>query len=493
MRAFVTTLALCGAAMMAGCGGGGGSPGNTQLEYKITLRSDSASLPVNIGGAGPGIGTYAPYTTTLYVNATEGGNPIVGTKGAFACNLDAGQNVGSLYYLDGDPDHETELQQTDENGNKIRVPNAYRNIVLDSNSGGNTFHFHAGATRGTARITCSITNPRDNQVSAVSTEIVVGNSSAPAVGMPASVALQARSGYLGAQANPNNVPGSISVQAMLRDEVGQWVSDTTSPNLQVYIQGDGAAAGARLLHDRQSGTVIMTNTRSGVADFSLTSGVDSGVITLVLVADRADNNVANGIQDPVIQRIAIPVVNGIALTALAASDLSITATCRQAVASALVATGGVPPYTWTALGTMPAGLTLAPNGLVTGVPTLVNGSGAGDYQVAVRVTDANRVSVVSNLSVSVQAGECKPLVIADANLAATTGRGFTFAFSATGGKSPYKWVALGALPTGLTLTDSGVLSGALGAKGVYPIAVQVTDSDGTVVSANFSITVTDPS
>ncbi|MFD1712026.1 Ig family protein [Ottowia sp. GY511] len=491
MKALGIAFSLSLAALVAGCGGGGGSPGNTELEYKITLRADTKALPVNIANAGPQIGTSAPYTTVLHVGATEGGKPIVGTKEAFACNLEAGLRTGALYYLDGDSEHETEVQV---GGQTVKIPNAYRSVVLDSNSGGNSFHFHAGDTRGTARITCSITNPRDNQVTSASVDIVVGDAIAPAAGMPASVNFQAQAPrYLGSRNNPNSVLNSISVQAMVRDEVGQWVGDTTSPNLQVYIHGGSASAGARLMHDRQTGTVIMTNTRNGVANFSLSSGVERGVITLVMVADRADNNVANGIQDPISQRLTIPVVNGIALKPLAiAPDQSVTATCNQAVSMALVATDGVPPYTWSVAGTMPAGLALSSDGLVTGVPTLQNGAGAGTYQVVVNVTDYNGTTASTNLSVTVEAGDCKPLAIGDSSIAVTKGTHFAFAFSATGGKPPYTWKALAGMPSGLTLSDAGILSGSVSTVGSYKMVVEVTDKDGIKVVANVTIEVTEP-
>lgn len=486
MKALGIALGLSLAALVSGCGGGGGSPGNTTLEYQITLRAEKVKLPINIGNVLPSIGTTAPYTTVLYVNATEGGNPIIGTTEAFACNVDVGLDVGALYYLDGKSDHETDVD-----GKK--VPNAYRSVKLDSNSGGNSFHFHAGDTRGTARVTCTITNPRDNQVKSASVQIVVGDAQAPAVGMPASVDYQAQAPrYLGARNNPNGVRNNISVQAMLRDEVNQWVADTTSPNLQVYIQGGTAAAGATLLHDRQTGTVIMTNTRNGVANFSLSSGLQRGVITLVLVADRADNNVANGIQDPITQRISIPVVNGIA-EALVVADQTVTATCKQAVSTALVATGGLPPYTWSAVGSLPAGLQLSSDGLVSGVPSLPNGAGAGSHQVAVRVMDDNGTVVTSNLGITIDAGECSPLSIGDSSVAVTTGAtSFAFALSATGGTPPYKWKAIAGVPPGLSLSEAGILSGAIPQVGSHVMVVEVTDADGVVVIASFTIEVSAP-
>ena len=235
----------------------------------------------------------------------------------------------------------------------------------------------------------------------------------------------------------------------------------------------------------------MTNTRNGVANFSLSSGLQRGVITLVLVADRADNNVANGIQDPITQRISIPVVNGIA-EALVVADQTVTATCKQAVSTALVATGGLPPYTWSAVGSLPAGLQLSSDGLVSGVPSLPNGAGAGSHQVAVRVMDDNGTVVTSNLGITIDAGECSPLSIGDSSVAVTRDRPFAFALSATGGTPPYKWKAIAGVPSELSLSEAGILSGAITRVGSYMMVVEVTDADGVVVIANLTIEVSAP-
>ena len=130
------------AVALVACGGGGGSPGTTQESYSITLRADKTQLPINVANTSPGIGVYAPYSTTLYVQASIGGRPIPGGKDIFGCNVAGGLDSGSLYYIDGDAAHEVEVD--DGNGGKIKVPGAYRSITLGSNSGGNSFHFHAG-------------------------------------------------------------------------------------------------------------------------------------------------------------------------------------------------------------------------------------------------------------------------------------------------------------------------------------------------------------
>ena len=82
---------------LTACGGGGGSAGETQEAYTITLRADKTKLPLNISGIRPGTGVYRPYTTTLYVEAKKGGAPIPGGEDIFACNLAAGLDSGALY------------------------------------------------------------------------------------------------------------------------------------------------------------------------------------------------------------------------------------------------------------------------------------------------------------------------------------------------------------------------------------------------------------
>jgi hypothetical protein len=65
-----------------------------------------------------------------------------------------------------------------------------------------------------------------------------------------------------------------------------------------------------------------------------------------------------------------------------------TATVGQPYSALLAATGGTPGYTWTvSAGSLPAGLTLSPNGQIAGIPTAPAGS-----SFTVSVTDTGRPS-----------------------------------------------------------------------------------------------------
>ncbi|HEX5450536.1 MAG TPA: G1 family glutamic endopeptidase [Gaiellaceae bacterium] len=68
-----------------------------------------------------------------------------------------------------------------------------------------------------------------------------------------------------------------------------------------------------------------------------------------------------------------------------------------AYSAQLAVTSGKAPYTWALTsGTMPAGMSLAPSGLLSGTPTV-----PGDYVVTFQVTDANQLSGQATLVLSI--------------------------------------------------------------------------------------------
>jgi 2',3'-cyclic-nucleotide 2'-phosphodiesterase (5'-nucleotidase family) len=87
-----------------------------------------------------------------------------------------------------------------------------------------------------------------------------------------------------------------------------------------------------------------------------------------------------------------------------------TATAGTAIAGfALAAAGGTPPYTWAATG-MPAGVTVAVNGNVSGTPTT-----AGTYEVTATVTDAGTptaATATTSFTITVAAGPVDVQILA---------------------------------------------------------------------------------
>ena len=70
---------------------------------------------------------------------------------------------------------------------------------------------------------------------------------------------------------------------------------------------------------------------------------------------------------------------------------------------------------------------------------------------------------------------------------ATSNSPYSAQLAAIGGTTPYGWSVSGALPAGLTMSPTGVLSGTPAATGQFMIAVQVTDSEPTPQSAQVTL------
>jgi hypothetical protein len=151
----------------------------------------------------------------------------------------------------------------------------------------------------------------------------------------------------------------------------------------------------------------------------------------------------------------------------------------------LTATGGVPPYNWSVIsGSLPAGLTL--NGAnITGTP-----STAGTSNFTIRVTDSS--SPQQGFQKAFALTVIAALGVSTASLPpASTGIAYPqTTLTATGGTAPYSWsITSGALPTGLTLSASGTISGTPTTAGTSNFTVRVADAGTQTSTRALSITV----
>ena len=486
----ILALVTSGAALVA-CGGGGGSAGETQEAYTITLRADKSQLPLNVAGVQAGAGVYRPYTTTLYVEALKGGLPIPGGESIFGCNIAAGLDTGSLYYLDGKAEHETEVD--DGNGGKVKVPTAYRSITLGSNSGGNSFHFHSANQAGTARVVCSVTDPRDKQQKFASVDISVGG----ATGKPASVRLEAQiPWYLGTKNNTNGLLTQMAIQAFVLDDANQPAASVSGGNVQVRIlSGTEASQGARLIAGSQSGSVLQLPSVGGVATFSLLSGTEKGAIFLELATDRFDNNVSNGITDPITAIYPVSVLQ--ALTAPPSfADVDLGDVTKEVPFTALLtASGGLPPYTWSVTG-LPAGLSVdAGTGLISGKAS--KDAQERDYRATVTVVDKDKESATGTVKLKLVGGLPEDFAIGDCNSTVvcplgpvSVGDNFTYSFVASASDVTWGFASLPSWLKSGTTGSAGVLNGRPTVANCGKQSFLVTAKKGAAtITRTFSITV----
>jgi len=148
------------------------------------------------------------------------------------------------------------------------------------------------------------------------------------------------------------------------------------------------------------------------------------------------------------------------------------------------ASGGQPPYQWSASG-LPSWLTLTTAGVLSGTPP--NGS-AGNIAFNVTVSDAAKNSRSAPLSLKINAG----ISIAPTQLLpATENVKYSVTFTASGGTgNNYTWSASG-LAAWLTLSASGNLSGTppAGSAGTYNLSITVKDGAGASVTQALTLTV----
>lgn len=126
-------------------------------------------------------------------------------------------------------------------------------------------------------------------------------------------------------------------------------------------------------------------------------------------------------------------------------------------------------YSWAALGSLPAGLRLTPDGRISGTPMV-----AGARQFRLIATNARGEQAGEACSLQINHG---PLAMAGCPLPdARRGEPYTASVRGLGGFGPYTFVAAGTLPPGVVLGADGRLNGTPTQAGVFPFNVLVRDA-----------------
>ena len=152
----------------------------------------------------------------------------------------------------------------------------------------------------------------------------------------------------------------------------------------------------------------------------------------------------------------------------------------------IVATGATNVYTFAiSAGTLPAGLTLSPAGLLAGTPSV-----AGTFTFTVRVTDASTSQATQQYTLVINAS----LIVSTVTLPpATQGTLYSQALTATGGVAPLTWAIVPtstASQAGLTINPTtGLLSGTPNTFGKLDIDIQLQDFAGNGTTRNFSLVI----
>ncbi|HTA68048.1 MAG TPA: putative Ig domain-containing protein, partial [Bryobacteraceae bacterium] len=213
------------------------------------------------------------------------------------------------------------------------------------------------------------------------------------------------------------------------------------------------------------------------------SGIPTQPGASAFTAQVTDDDGFSGASFSGTQNYAVNIVPPVSITAGAVPG----AIAGLPYLATLAATGGVPPYSWSITsGVLPSGIFLTPaTGVISGTPAA---TAQGSYAFTIRATDSVGLAATAPFQLVV---DPTPLVIRNPTLAAATeGVAFGAAFSATGGTPPYSWSASG-LPSWLTLTSAGQLSGTppLGSAGSYNFTITVEDNASRLNGVSFTLQV----
>ena len=143
----------------------------------------------------------------------------------------------------------------------------------------------------------------------------------------------------------------------------------------------------------------------------------------------------------------------------------------------LTAAGGSGQYTWTLTGgSLPAGLTLAASGAITGTPATAQ---TGNFTAKVNDTAGNSVSAGFSLLVTNPATVA--LLTANPLPNGIVGVPYNYGIQVTGGTPPYFWsITQGQVPAGVTFdATNGTFSGTPTTPGSFVFVLTLTDSGGT--------------
>jgi uncharacterized repeat protein (TIGR03803 family) len=144
--------------------------------------------------------------------------------------------------------------------------------------------------------------------------------------------------------------------------------------------------------------------------------------------------------------------------------------------------GGAGAKTFSTSGGLPPGLTLSSGGVVSGTPTV-----AGHFTFTVTVMDANGGSASQTFPITINTA----VSVSTATLPNWTVNrpGYNQTISAAGGTGTLTLSVSGNVPTGLTLSSGGVLSGTPKVAGVYTFTVTATDTLGASASQTYTVTI----
>ena len=182
-------------------------------------------------------------------------------------------------------------------------------------------------------------------------------------------------------------------------------------------------------------------------------------------------------------------VSGAVSAVTAISSTTLTESRMATAFTPVTGTGGTAALTYSVLPALPAGLSFSTAGVVSGTPTVT--SVATIYTVT--VTDVNAATATATFSLAVSGSVSAAISISSTTLTQDHAATAFTPVTGTGGTGTLTYSVFPALPTGLSFSTAGVVSGTpTVASAATNYTVTVTDANSATATATFSLTVSGP-
>nr|WP_324251942.1 putative Ig domain-containing protein [Xanthomonas arboricola] len=465
----------------------GGSPTSGNRAYTLTVAGATVTLPATslpAGTAGqayssaltPATGGIAPYTYAVTAGALPAGITLNGSSGALTGTPG---NVGSFAFnvTATDSTSGTPSQATQSYSLNIAAPPiVVAPSTLPAATRGTAYSQALSASGGTAPYTYTLASGTLPAGLTLASNGTLSGTATVEGSFNFTVTATDAGSFTGDQAYSLTVAGPnlvLPASSLPAGTAGQAYSAAITPATGGTAPYSYAVTAGALptgvVVDVATGALSGTPTVAGTFNFTLT------------VSDSTPSPAAQASRSYTLT-IAAPVIV-VAPTALPA------ATRGMAYSQVLSASGGTAPYTYAvSAGSVPAGLTLASNGTLSGNPTA-----EGSFNFTVTATDANTFTATQAYALTVAGPN---LALPASTLpAGTAGQAYAATISpATGGTAPYSYtLTAGTLPNGVVLdAASGALSGTPTLSGNFAFTLTATDSTpspAAQASRNYTLTI----
>ncbi len=326
------------------------------------------------------------------------------------------------------------------------------------------------------------------------TKVVSITSAAPVAVLSYSVTGNTNSAVASATISGTNVQinalsaGQTNVTVTATDLDGNTVTQTFAVTVnQMPAITNGPPASIGLVG---SAYTIFTYTTTGTPapTFSVTAGALPGGLSLSTAGVISGTPTASGIFAGTVtaSNVAGSVTQNFSITvnqppAFTSSAPTTTGLVGSAYTFNCTASGFPAPTFSVTTGVLPTGLSLSSAGAVTGTPT-VSGVFSGV------ITANNGIGTAATQNFNMTINQTPTFTSAAPTSTGKVGTAYSFSCAATGFPAPTFSVTAGALPTGLSLSSAGAITGTPSAVGTFTGTITATNTAGTVPQS-FSITI----